>query len=58
MKQGTAKVNCTCAHEAQDKLHGNNVRVANSTQKGDNSTTEVRCTVCGKIHRVSDSRIR
>lgn len=58
MKQGTAKVACTCLHKDQDVLHGNGVRVANSTQKGDNVTTEVRCTVCGKVHRVPDSRIR
>lgn len=58
MRLGTAKVQCTCQHEAQDKLHGAGVRVANSTQKGDNVSTDVRCTVCGKTHRVPDSRIR
>lgn len=58
MKQGITKVLCTCQHDVQDKLHGNNVRVANSTQKGDKDTTEVRCTVCKKVHRVNDSKVK
>lgn len=38
---------CTCAHKAQDKLHGSGNRVHNSiTKKGKEGM--VRCTVCGK----------
>lgn len=58
MKNGTTKVQCGCPHEGQDKLHGVGVRVANSTAKGDKDNTEVRCTICKKIHRVVDSKIR
>lgn len=34
---------CTCKHEAQDKIHGQQHRVHNPTAKG------VKCTVCGNI---------
>jgi hypothetical protein len=37
---------CNCKHEAQDKLHGNGMRVMNATQKKD-----FRCTVCGAAHK-------
>lgn len=59
MKNGTAKVACSCTHTEQDKMHGVGVRVANSTQKNiDKDRTEVRCTVCGRLHQVSDSKVR
>ena len=45
------KVKCTCQHEAQDKLHGKNVRVANPTAKGSDGKIEYRCTVCKTLHR-------
>ncbi len=58
MKNGTARVMCTCEHAAQDKLHGRNVRVANATARQDNTFVEVRCTVCKKVHRVSPGMVR
>jgi len=58
MKQGVAKVACTCEHQAQDKLHGRGVRVANTTAKQDQSVVEVRCTVCKRLHRVSTAQVR
>jgi hypothetical protein len=53
MKTGIAKVKCTCVHEIQDKLHGAQNRIANTTAKQDNDTVEVRCTVCKKTQRVN-----
>ena len=58
MINGTAKVNCTCSHEQQDKMYGVGVRVANTTAKQDKDYVEVRCTVCSKIHRVSPSKVK
>lgn len=59
MKQGTVKVNCLCSHDFQDKEHGKQVRVANTTQKTPTpSTIEVRCTVCSKLHTVSQDKVR
>lgn len=58
MKSGTAKVACTCKHEAQDVLHGQNIRVANATAKQDKDRVDVRCTVCNKIHSVNPARVR
>ena len=58
MKNGTARVVCTCEHVAQDKLHGRNVRVANATAKQESTFVEVRCTVCKKVHRVSPSAVK
>ena len=57
MKNGIAKVNCTCEHTVQDSLHGRGVRIANSTAKQDVTYVEVRCTVCKKIHRVIPSKV-
>ncbi len=58
MKNGTARVVCTCEHAAQDKLHGRNVRVANATARQDHAFVEVRCTVCKKVQRVSPGAVR
>lgn len=59
MKQGTAKVTCTCKHEYQDQTYGLGVRVANTTKKTDDKAgkQEVRCTVCSKIHTVSQDKV-
>lgn len=40
---------CTCNSEFQDKLYGRGMRVMNQCKK----PTDVKCTVCGKIHTVS-----
>lgn len=46
------KILCNCKHEFQDKEHGNRVRVANPTSKKyPDGTIDVRCTVCGTIHK-------
>jgi hypothetical protein len=37
---------CTCKHEAQDKLHGKQMRVMNSDLK-----KGFTCTVCGAKHK-------
>lgn len=50
-----AHVKCTCEHEFQDKTYGNNVRVANLTQKntGNDNKRIYRCTVCSREHTVT-----
>ena len=58
MKNGTAKVLCNCVHHDQDKFHGVNKRVANTTEKQDKDFAEVRCTVCSRIHRVPLSEVK
>jgi len=58
MKNGTARVLCTCEHEFQDKKYGKNVRVANATSRQDSTFVEVRCTVCSKVHRVNPSKVK
>ena len=58
MKQGTAKVLCTCENNFQDKTYGKNVRVANTTtRQPDISHIYVRCTVCSKEHSVFLSKV-
>lgn len=43
----TVIIRCNCKSEYQDKVYGNNKRVANV--KGDKAdSTKYRCTVCGK----------
>lgn len=39
---------CTCKHKEQDKLHSNQQRVVNPTQRNrpDNEHLYARCTVC------------
>jgi hypothetical protein len=45
----TKIVKCACNHQQQDKLHGKNMRVANTTTgKVLDSQVTVRCTVCNK----------
>lgn len=58
MKQGVTKVKCKCINEGQDKLHGQNMRVANTTTKQDKDFVDVRCTVCKTIHRVNPAQVR
>lgn len=58
MKNGVARVLCSCENEFQDKRYGKGVRIANTTAKQDGTSTEVRCTVCGKLHRVSLDKVR
>ncbi len=59
MKQGTAKVKCTCEHKTQDEMYGKGVRIANATAKQDDKagTADVRCTVCSRVHRVRQSEV-
>ncbi len=59
MKQGTAKVKCSCEHKAQDEMHGKGVRIANATAKQDDKggTADVRCTVCSHVHKVRQSEV-
>jgi hypothetical protein len=42
-------VKCICKHEAQDKIHGEQNRVANETK----DPTRVRCTVCKTLITVN-----
>jgi hypothetical protein len=60
MKHGTAKVACSCTHEQQDSMYGPKIRVANTTAKADDKADkqDVRCTVCSKIHTVSQDKIK
>lgn len=58
MKNGTARVLCNCENAFQDKQYGKGVRVANTTAKQDTSSAEVRCTVCGKLHRVPMEKVK
>ena len=58
MKNGVAKVRCSCTHPMQDKMHGVGVRVANATAKQDPLFVEVRCTVCNSVQRVNPSQVK
>jgi len=61
MNNGTAKIQCSCKHAQQDEMHGKGTRIANTLKKNqlDKSTEiQVRCTVCGAIHRVDESQVR
>jgi len=53
-----ATVKCKCTHEFQDKKYGEGNRIANRTQKGDGTSTDARCTVCGTLHRVPNGKFR
>lgn len=59
---GTAIVKCKCkdgpAAQFQDHRYGDGMRVANATEKGDDKTVDVRCTVCGTLHRVNKSQVK
>lgn len=52
------KINCSCKHEQQDALHGAGTRVANPTQKRDEKSVQVRCTVCKTLHNVPRGRAK
>ena len=63
-KKTVAKVSCSCttgpSAAFQDARYGKGVRVANLSTKSVRagvSSVEVSCTVCGKKHTVSDSRL-
>lgn len=62
MKSGSAIILCKCtdglAAKYQDKLYGEQRRVACATQKGDSTTQDVRCTVCGTTHRINQSQVK
>lgn len=58
MKQGCALVRCKCSNEFQDKTYGQSVRVANATAKQDKDYVDVRCTVCGQVHRVRPEQVK
>lgn len=58
MNNGTARVLCTCEHEVQDKLYGKQTRVANATQRNDDTSVEVRCTVCKRVHKVKKGQVK
>jgi len=51
----TPKVKCTCENTYQDTLYGKQMRVTtpNNTEQSKKSLV-VRCTVCGKEHRLGD----
>lgn len=59
MKQGTAKVKCSCEHRAQDEMYGKGMRIANATATQDDKggTADVRCTVCSHVHRVRQAEV-
>ena len=60
MKNGSVVVKCLCKNEFQDKTYGEGMRVATVTAKQNDvsKTADVRCTVCGKVHTVSQSTIK
>lgn len=56
---GSAKINCNCSHQYQDTTYGTGVRIATKTQKEPTqSSVEVRCTVCSKVHVVSKDKVK
>lgn len=62
MKSGSAIVSCKCsdgpAAQFQDKTYGPQRRVACATQKGNDKTQDVRCTVCGTTHTVPHHQVK
>jgi hypothetical protein len=48
------KVSCTCKNDFQDKEYGKHIRIATPRPKknANDTTREVRCTVCATIHTV------
>ncbi len=52
--QISPKVFCKCQHKFQDETYGKGVRVTTPVNKTiiQGKLTEVRCTVCGVIHKV------
>jgi hypothetical protein len=55
-----ARIKCSCQHEQQDEMYGKNIRIANvcKTNNPKDSARDVRCTVCSKIHRTDESKMR
>jgi len=50
----TKIIKCICKNKGQDRLHGNNMRVANKTMgRVTDTTITVRCTVCLAEHSVN-----
>ncbi len=47
------KVKCSCKHEQQDALHGQQMRVANLTTKD-----QARCTVCKTLHNLPNKKAK
>lgn len=45
---------CTCKHEQQDKMHGQNMRVFNRVNK--KATPTYRCTVCSLLVEVGGKK--
>jgi len=58
MSATVAIVKCKCENKFQDKRYGEQMRVANRTQKGDGVSTVARCTVCGATHRVPNGEFK
>lgn len=46
------KHKCTCTHTYQDELHGKQVRVCTPCKSTSQTTRDIRCTVCQKIHTI------
>lgn len=54
-------IKCKCpsttpAAQYQDTTYGIGMRVANKTEKGDQQSTDVRCTICNQVTRVPNSQ--
>lgn len=49
---GSVIINCDCRHDFQDERYGAGRRVANLRAKIEKDEREVRCTVCGRIHKI------
>lgn len=48
---------CTCEHEFQDRLHGKYMRVFNPLKRSATHSNHARCTVCGTIKQMGESKI-
>lgn len=46
---------CTCQNQGQDDLHGRGQRVFNEV-KYPNGSAEIRCTVCGKVEKLTSEK--
>ncbi len=48
----TGKFKCSCSNEYQDQQYGKGIRVMNSTEKGNSTSSLVvfRCTICKTEH--------
>lgn len=57
MKESTRQlVRCNCTSEFQDKTYGRSLRITTPVNKSRDpikkKITQVRCTVCGKVHAI------